>query len=227
MSDPTQPPHAPRPEPASLHTTTTNDLVEMSHLPPAAIARTASSSTPPPNTSTDPSSSRPLSEAITPARLPPTLSESLEAPTAADSSTAATAEPAITITLLLPSGKRYPYTLNTKYLRKRKEVVTVQDDDPSKITVYFMKLLLMHDWKEDWADKPQTADKIRLIYFGRMLEDSSTLKDCKLDGTAGPNVVHMSIRPPDTIEEDADPKHASRAAEEEGSRGCCGGCMVI
>lgn len=79
----------------------------------------------------------------------------------------------------------------------------------------------------EWADKPQTAEKIRLIYFGRMLEDSSTLKDCKLDGTAGPNVVHMSIRPPDTIEEDADPKHASRAAEDEGSRGCCGGCMIM
>lgn len=79
----------------------------------------------------------------------------------------------------------------------------------------------------EWADKPQSADKIRLIYFGRMLEDSSTLKDCKLDGTTGPNVVHMSIRPPDTIEEDADPKHASRAAEEEGSRSCCGGCTIM
>lgn len=79
----------------------------------------------------------------------------------------------------------------------------------------------------EWADKPQTADKIRLIYFGRMLEDSSTLKDCKLDASAGPNVVHMSIRPPDTIEEDADPKQASRAAEEEGSRSCCASCIIM
>lgn len=112
-----------------------------------------------------------------------------------------------------------------------------------------MKLLLMHDWKEgmcishsispylnlfaeltrhaiEWADKPQTADKIRLIYFGRMLEDSATLKDCKLDATVGPNVVHMSIRPPDAVEEDADPKQASHAAEEGGRSGCCG-CIVM
>lgn len=147
MSDTaTQPPHAPHPEPAQLQPDSPDNFLEMANLPPAAIARTISSSTPAPNSTTIPSSSQ--SEAITPARLPPTLSDSPDSSTVAETSTAAVAEPAVTVTLLLPSGKRYPYTLNAKYLRKRKEVVTVQDDDPSKVTVYFMKLLLLHDWKE-------------------------------------------------------------------------------
>jgi hypothetical protein len=88
--------------------------------------------------------------AITPERPPPTLSDSPEAQNAEEPSPAPPAvdEPATTITLLLPTGKRYPYTINAKYLRRRKDVISVSDDDPSKLTVYNLKLLLLHDWKE-------------------------------------------------------------------------------
>lgn len=50
------------------------------------------------------------------------------------------------ITLLLTTGKRHPYKIDTKYLRKRN--VTVEDNDPYNLPVQTLKELILRDWRE-------------------------------------------------------------------------------
>lgn len=107
--------------------------------------------------------------------------------------------PIITINLLLSStGTRHPYRIDHKYLSKRG--VTAENDagdfDPFVISVYTLKELIWRDWREgrfstshphlyvsateytllEWEPRPSSPSAIRLIHFGRFLDDKLPLK---------------------------------------------------
>jgi len=88
--------------------------------------------------------------------------------------------PVLIITLLLPTGARHPYKIDEKYLTKRN--VNVPDmtesgkKDPFSISVYTLKELILREWREEWEAAPSSPSSIRLIYFGRLLDDKTPLK---------------------------------------------------
>jgi len=110
-----------------------------------------------------------------------------------------------TITLLLPTGARHPYRLDEKYLAKRNvEVPDVTESgqkDPFSISIYKLKELILREWRDEWENKPASPSSIRLIFFGKMLDDKEQLKKYQFSAES-PNIVHMSVRPPDMLEED-------------------------
>ncbi|KAG5927512.1 hypothetical protein E4U42_002155 [Claviceps africana] len=120
--------------------------------------------------------------------------------------------PVCNITLLLTSGSRHPYRIDAKYLSRRNVAVPDQNDagqpDPFSISIYTLKELILREWRSDWEAKPASPSSIRLIHFGKLLDDKEQLKKYQFS-TETPNVVHMSIRPQDLDEED--PKSGSKS----------------
>jgi hypothetical protein len=90
------------------------------------------------------------------------------------------AGPVLLITLLLTSGARHPYKLDEKYLTKRNVNVPALTEngkkDPYSISVYTLKELILREWREEWEAQPSSPSSIRLIYFGRLLDDKTPLK---------------------------------------------------
>ncbi|KAK0714775.1 ubiquitin-related domain-containing protein [Lasiosphaeris hirsuta] len=132
-----------------------------------------------------------------------------------------------TITLLLPTGARHPYKIDEKYLAKRSvEVPDVTESgrkDPFSISVYKLKELILREWREEWEGKPASPSSIRLIFFGKLLDDKEQLKKYQFSADS-PNIVHMSVRPADMMEEDeaAKGKTSSRdGRSRDGGSGCC------
>lgn len=85
------------------------------------------------------------------------------------------------LTLLLPSsGARHPYKIDEKYLIKRNVPVPGNTEsgkkDPFSISVYTLKELILREWRDEWEAKPSSPVSIRLIHFGRLLDDKITLK---------------------------------------------------
>ncbi|USP74485.1 hypothetical protein yc1106_01759 [Curvularia clavata] len=137
--------------------------------------------------------------------------------------------PVLVIMLLLTSGARHPYKIDEKYLKKRS--VKVENMDPYNISVYTLKELIWRDWREDstgkqiavhiasfrrlyenanpsyaeWEARPTSPGSIRLIHFGRMLDDKSPLKECRFQ-TDTPNVVHMTVKPQEVVDEEENAK---------------------
>ncbi|PWI70644.1 hypothetical protein PCL_13043 [Purpureocillium lilacinum] len=117
----------------------------------------------------------------------------------------ATDNPVCNITLLLTSGSRHPYKLDAKYLTRRNVAMPEETEsgqpDPFSISVYTLKELILREWRSDWEAKPASPSSIRLIHFGKLLDDKEQLKKYQFS-TEAPNVVHMSIRPADLDEEE-------------------------
>ncbi len=93
--------------------------------------------------------------------------------------------PVCNITLLLPTGARHPYRIDEKYLAKRNvEVPDLTEPggrrDPFSISVYKLKELILREWRDEWDGKPASPSSIRLIYFGKLLEDKEQLKSTPL-----------------------------------------------
>ena len=90
------------------------------------------------------------------------------------------AGPVLVITLLLTSGARHPYKIDEKYLTKRNVTVPGVTEngkkDPLSISVYTLKELILREWREEWEAQPSSPSSIRLIYFGRLLDDKTPLK---------------------------------------------------
>ncbi|KAF2094790.1 hypothetical protein NA57DRAFT_45595 [Rhizodiscina lignyota] len=107
--------------------------------------------------------------------------------------------PAVHITLLLTNGARHPYKIDQRYLRKRS--VDVENMDPFNISVYTLKELIWRDWRSEWEPRPSNPSYIRLIHFGRMLEDKLPLKECRFNHDA-PNIVHMTVKPQEIVDEE-------------------------
>jgi len=103
------------------------------------------------------------------------------------------------ITLLLTTGARHPFKIDPKYLLKRN--VDVQGNDPFNLSVYKLKELILREWREEWEQKPSSPSSIRLISFGKLLDDKAPLKDSKFNHDT-PNVVHMTVKPQDYIDEE-------------------------
>lgn len=139
--------------------------------------------------------------------------------------------PVCNITLLLASGGRHPYKIDAKYLSRRHVAMPDKDEsgnpDPFSISIYTLKELILREWRSDWEAKPASPSSIRLIHFGKLLDDKEQLKKYHFLPDS-PNVVHMSIRPQDLDEEE--PKSGSKslpsgAANGDGARE--GRCCVI
>jgi len=132
--------------------------------------------------------------------------------------------PVLVITLLLTNGARHPFKLDSKYLTKRN--VSVTENDPFNMSVYTLKELILREWREEWEQKPTNASSIRLISFGKLLEDKNPLKDSRFSHDS-PNVVHMTIKPQEIVDEE-DAKGALSVRDRERSErspGCR--CVVI
>lgn len=163
------------------------------------------------------------------------------------------APPVCNITLLLTSGSRHPYKIDAKYLARRN--VDIPDEtehghpDPFSISIYTLKELILREWRSDWEAKPASPSSIRLIHFGKLLDDKEQLKSMSCFtspyikrisanprisleyqfSSEAPNVVHMSVRPQDLDEEEAKPGGKSLGAGAgDGQRSRSGGsCCVI
>jgi hypothetical protein len=109
--------------------------------------------------------------------------------------------PSLTITLLLTTGSRHPFEIDGKYLRKRG--INVESNDPFAMSVYTLKELIWKEWRQgrggavgvhcatqnkkagpcadditcltDWESQPTSPSSIRLISFGKLLDDKSPL----------------------------------------------------
>ncbi|OQE31363.1 hypothetical protein PENSTE_c001G10043 [Penicillium steckii] len=136
------------------------------------------------------------------------------------------AGPSLVITLLLTTGSRYPFTIDGKYLRKQS--VNVENHDPFAMSVYTLKELIWREWRSDWETRPSSPSSIRLISFGKLLDDKSPLSDSKFSKDA-PNVVHMTVKPQEVVdEEDAKGAKAQYSREREASErspGCR--CIIL
>ncbi|KAI6084825.1 hypothetical protein F4821DRAFT_261541 [Hypoxylon rubiginosum] len=132
---------------------------------------------------------------------------------------------AVDIMLLLTSGARHPFRIDEKYLTKRNVSVTGKTEDgkmdPFSITVYTLKELILRDWRKEWDQPPREPSAIRLIHFGKLLEDRNQLSHYHFSLTR--NVVHMTVKPQDLIDEE----EAAKKVKESGSHGGRGGCCVI
>lgn len=88
--------------------------------------------------------------------------------------------PVCNITLLLTTGSRHPYKIDGRYLSKRNVVVPEQTEsgqaDPFSISIYTLKELILREWRSDWEAKPASPSSIRLIHFGKLLDDKEPLK---------------------------------------------------
>ena len=165
---------------------------------PSAHIEASSSSLPPPITLPSAALTRTETGVIGPPTDLPT--PMLAAPTAAGGRGLV-----LQFTLLLAStGTRHPYQINERYLNKRNVKAEGQDGtfDPALISIYTLKELIWKDWREDWDTKPSSPSAIRLIYFGRLLDDKQNLKDSRLNTEGSPNVLHVSIKPQDIVEDE-------------------------
>ncbi|KAK3307702.1 ubiquitin-related domain-containing protein [Chaetomium strumarium] len=155
--------------------------------------------------------------------------EPTELPPPAVTASSTESPPVCTITLLLPTGARHPYKLDEKYLAKRNvEMPDVTESgrrDPFSISVYKLKELILREWREEWEGKPASPSSIRLIHFGKLLDDKEQLKKYQFSQDS-PNVVHMSVRPPEMMEEEETGK-ASSASRHGRSRDGTSNCCVI
>ncbi|KAI7786228.1 hypothetical protein LA080_004049 [Diaporthe eres] len=138
--------------------------------------------------------------------------------------------PVCNITLLLPTGARHPYKIDDKYLAKRNvEVPEVTENgkkDPFSISVYKLKELILREWRDEWEGKPASPSSIRLIHFGKLLDDKEQLKKYQFSREI-PNVVHMSVKPAEMLEEDEAGKGKSGSSGGRNSEGGSGCCVIL
>ncbi|KAI9729287.1 MAG: hypothetical protein M1834_006958 [Cirrosporium novae-zelandiae] len=107
--------------------------------------------------------------------------------------------PSLTITLLRPNGNRHAFPLNERYLKRRE--INVPENDPYNMTIWTLKEAIWREWRDDWEARPATPTLIRLIQFGKFLEDKTVLRET--DWTPeGPNVVHLILKPQEVVEEE-------------------------
>lgn len=123
---------------------------------------------------TDPAASSPASQSQQPD--PDSISQASQS-----ASAPSTEAPVCNITLLLPTGARHPYKIDEKYLSKRgvdipETVAETGQPDPFSISVYKLKELILREWREEWEGKPASPTSIRLIHFGKLLDDKESLK---------------------------------------------------
>ncbi|KAI1369382.1 ubiquitin-related domain-containing protein [Xylaria arbuscula] len=132
--------------------------------------------------------------------------------------------PAVGIMLQLTNGARHPLRIDEKYLTKRNVTITGKTEDgsmdPASITVYTLKELILRDWRVDWGDAPREPSSIRLIHFGKLLEDRNQLSHYHFSTTTK-NWVHMTVKPQDLLDEEEAAKKVKDSSSQHGRSGCC------
>lgn len=135
-----------------------------------------------PATNDNPLSASPPQPSTSPGAAPPRKESTaiLPADSPLAASTTASAGPTCVITLLLGSGARHPYKIDEKYLTKRNitipKTTAEGHKDPFSISVFTLKELILREWREEWETKPGSPGAIRLIHFGRLLDDGTMLR---------------------------------------------------
>ncbi|CAI7618791.1 unnamed protein product [Penicillium bialowiezense] len=179
--------------------------------------------TPNPHSAAQPAPTSPSMDTDEPKNVPELSSEQSEDGSGKEIKDAG---PSLVITLLLTTGSRHPFTIDGKYLQKRS--VTVENNDPFLMSVYTLKELIWREWRSDWETRPSSPSAIRLISFGKLLDDKSPLSDSKFS-KEHPNVVHMTVKPQEVVdEEDAKGAKAQYNRETEASErspGCR--CVIL
>ncbi|KXJ95617.1 hypothetical protein Micbo1qcDRAFT_230823 [Microdochium bolleyi] len=127
--------------------------------------------------------------------------------------------------VLVSNGNRHPFRIDEKYLTKRNVTITGNSEDgrpdPSSITVYTLKELILREWRPDWDQPPREPSAIRLVYFGKLLEDRMALNQQRFKMSVT-NVVHMTVKPQDIIDEEEATKRVKDSTTEGRARsGCC------
>ncbi|KKY35418.1 hypothetical protein UCDDA912_g04587 [Diaporthe ampelina] len=130
----------------------------------------------------------------------------------------------------LSIGARHPYKIDDKYLAKRNvevpEVTETGKKDPFSVSVYKLKELILREWRDEWEGKPASPSSIRLIHFGKLLDDKEQLKKYQFSREI-PNVVHMSVKPAEMVEEDEAGKGKSGSSGGRNSEGGSGCCVIL
>jgi len=114
-------------------------------------------------------------EKITPQEETAADSDSINPPSPSPAQPQPSQSSVCTITLLLPTGARHPYKIDEKYLSKR-GVEIPEPGDPFSVSVYKLKELILREWRDEWDGKPASPSSIRLIHFGKLLDDKEMLK---------------------------------------------------
>ncbi|KAK9477711.1 hypothetical protein V1514DRAFT_105975 [Lipomyces japonicus] len=97
----------------------------------------------------------------------------------------------LNVSLLLVSGIRGEITIDREYLKRH----AVEPCEPENLTILILKTCIWADWKDEWGTKPISTEYIRLIHFGRLLDDQDSLGASQVSRTNMYNVLHMSVRP--------------------------------
>ncbi|RMY96980.1 hypothetical protein D0862_08298 [Hortaea werneckii] len=163
--------------------------------PDTAVAP-ATTTNPPPSQQDPSTHTRKPSEALGPATETP-----LPNPT---STTSPTTGPVLLITLMLTTGQRHPYKIDEKYLANRNTTATTktgEDFDPLRLSGYKLKELIWTDWRSEWEPRPAAPGSIRLIIYGKMVEDKKSLSDYNFN-LATNNILHMTVKPADFGDDD-------------------------
>ncbi|KAI3329256.1 hypothetical protein HD806DRAFT_278459 [Xylariaceae sp. AK1471] len=130
----------------------------------------------------------------------------------------------VNIMLQLTNGARHPFRIDEKYLTKRNVTVTGKTEDgkmdPASITVYTLKELILRDWRKEWEEAPREPSSIRLIHFGKLLEDRNQLSHYHFS-TTNKNWVHMTVKPQDLLDEEEAAKKVKESSSHNGRSGCC------
>ncbi|TRX97559.1 hypothetical protein FHL15_001314 [Xylaria flabelliformis] len=130
----------------------------------------------------------------------------------------------VNIMLQLTNGARHPFRIDEKYLTKRNVTVTGKTEDgnmdPASITVYTLKELILRDWRREWEEPPREPSSIRLIHFGKLLEDRNQLSHYHFS-TTSKNWVHMTVKPQDLLDEEEAAKKVRVSSSHSGRSGCC------
>ncbi|KAI5812931.1 hypothetical protein BZA77DRAFT_131757 [Pyronema omphalodes] len=167
----------------------------------------------------------------TPSTTAPTDSPVVETPPTAPTvpTTTSTGPTSLTITVLVQSGARHNFLIDTAYLdRHAVKAVT----EPLDMTVTQLKECIWKDWRDDWDQRPASAQYIKLIQFGAYLQDSSMLKDCRLS-LDGANVIHMAIRPAESGADDETQRSTKAGRQSSRERNAEGGsstgcrCVIL
>ncbi|KAI1322304.1 hypothetical protein F5Y16DRAFT_386918 [Xylariaceae sp. FL0255] len=130
----------------------------------------------------------------------------------------------INIMLQLTNGARHPFRIDEKYLTKRNVNVTAKTDDGkmdlASITVYTLKELILRDWRREWEEPPREPTSIRLIHFGKLLDDRNQLSHYHFK-TTGINWVHLTVKPQDLIDEEEASKKVNKTSSHRTGSSCC------
>ncbi|KAI1178825.1 ubiquitin-related domain-containing protein [Nemania sp. FL0916] len=131
---------------------------------------------------------------------------------------------AVNIMLQLTTGVRHPFRIDEKYLTRHNVTVTGKTEDgkldPTSITVYKLKELILRDWRKEWDEAPSEPSSIRLIHFGKLLEDRNQLSHYNFS-TTGKNWVHMTVKPQDLLDEEEAAKKVKESSSHSSRSGCC------